>query len=147
MMQLTSQQHQLALPESLRAQMYSFRRRVWLIKLAEAACGAAFGVVAAYLATFLLDRVWDTPAGVRIGLFAVAVVACTAIPLALHRWVWRQRRLEQLARLLGRTHASIGDQLLGVVELVRSESEQARSLALCEVAIQQVAEQAQPRDF
>ena len=98
-------------------------------------------------ATFLLDRVWDTPAGVRLGIFAVAIAACTLIPLALHRWIWRQRRLEQLARLLGRAHPSIGDQLLGIIELVNSESEQARSLALCQAAVHHVAEQARARDF
>jgi hypothetical protein len=137
----------LKLPESLRAKMLAFRRRVWAVKLAEAGCGAAFGVLVAYLATFALDRLWDTPAGVRFGIFWAAVAACALVPLALHRWIWRQRRLEQLARLLGRTYPSIGDQLLGIIELVRNESEQARSLALCEAAVAQVAEQAESRDF
>ena len=44
-------------------------------------------------------------------------------------------------------HPSIGDQLLGIIELVASESEQARSLTLCEAAIEQVAETARARDF
>ena len=35
----------------------------------------------------------------------------------------------------------------GIIELVRSDSEQARSRALCEAAIQQVAEDASKRDF
>src|SRR5205085_3431795 len=124
-----------------------FRRRVWTVKLIEACCGAAFGVLVAYLATFILDRVWDTPAQLRVGIFISAMVGCALIPLALHRWIWRRRRLEQLARLLSRTHPKIGDQLLGIIELVNSESEQARSMVLCEAAVQQVAEQARPRDF
>jgi hypothetical protein len=144
---LSSQQRRLELPESLRTQMFEFRRRVWAIKLMEAGCGAAFGVLVAYLVTFILDRLWDTPAGVRLGIFVSALVGCTIVPLALHRWIWRQRRLEQLARLLSRTYPSIGDQLLGIIELVGSESEQARSMALCEAAIEQVAEKAQSRDF
>src|SRR3954447_11116879 len=127
--------------------MLAFRRRVWAVKLMEAGCGAAFGVLVAYLVTFLLDRVWDTPANVRLGIFMSALVSCALVPLALHRWIWRQRRLEQLARLLSRTHPSIGDQLLGIIELVNSESEQARSLALCQAAVEQVAEQARARDF
>ena len=125
--------------------MFAFRRRVWAIKLMEAGCGAAFGVLAAYLAMFFLDRVWDTPSSVRLGIFASALVACALVPLALHRWIWRQRRLEQLARLLSRTHPSIGDQLLGIIELVHDEEEQARSLALCEAAVGHVAEQARSR--
>jgi len=146
-MYLSSEQHGLELPESLRAQMFEFRRRVRIIKLVEAGCGAAFGVLMAFLITFALDRLWDTPASVRLGVFAAAVLACAVVPLALHRWVWQQRQLEQLARLLTRKHPSIGDQLLGIIELVRSESEQARSITLCKAAIEQVAEQAQPRDF
>src|SRR5947208_2456083 len=140
-------QRRLEVPESLRTKMFAFRRRVWAIKLAEACCGAAFGVLLAYLATFVLDRLWDTPTELRLGIFAVAVVVCGLVPLALHRWIWRQRRLEQLARLLSRTHPSIGDQLLGIIELADSEFEQARSIALCEAAIEQVSEQAKSRDF
>jgi hypothetical protein len=127
--------------------MFAFRRRVWAVKLAEAAFGAAFGVLLAYLLTFTLDRLWDTPAGVRLGIFWAAIAGCTLVPLALHRWIWRQRKFEQLARLLSRTYPSVGDQLLGIIELVRSESEQARSLALCEAAVGQVAEQAQRHEF
>src|SRR5439155_25183041 len=138
---LSSQKRRLALPESPRAQMFAFRRRVWTVKLIEAGCGAAFGVLLAYLVTFLLDRVWETPADVRLGIFLAAMVGCALVPLALHRWVWRQRRLEQLARLLSRSHPSIGDQLLGIIELVANEEEQARSLALCEAAVEHVAEQ------
>ncbi len=146
-MYLSSQQRRLELPESLRTQMFAFRRRVWAIKLMEASCGAAFGVLIAYLATFILDRLWDTPADVRLAIFISALVGCALVPLALHRWIWRQRRLEQLARLLSRTHPRIGDQLLGIIELVNSDSEQARSIVLCEAAVEQVAEQARTRDF
>jgi hypothetical protein len=65
----------------------------------------------------------------------------------MHRWVWRNRRLEQLARLLSRKHPHVGDQLLGIIELVRNDAEQARSRTLCEAAIEQVAEDARKRDF
>src|SRR5437868_6826883 len=139
-MSLASPQRRLELPDSLRLKMLAFRGRVWGIKLVEAACGAAFGVLAAYLVTFVLDRLWDTPAAVRFGIFAAAAAACALVPAALYRWLWRQRRPEQLARLLGRTYPSTGDQLLGIIELVGNESEQARSPALCEAAIPQVAE-------
>jgi hypothetical protein len=144
---ISSQQRRLELPESLRTQMFGFRRRLWGIKLLEAGCGAAFGILLAYLVTFLLDRVWDTPANVRTAIFVAALVGCGILPVALHRWIWRRRQLDQLARLLSRAHPSIGDQLLGIIELVESESEQARSIALCEAAIEQVAEKAQSRDF
>src|SRR5262245_25290733 len=144
---LLSEQRRLELPQSLRTKMFAFRRRVCAIKLIEAACGAALGVLIAYLVTFILDRVWDTPPLVRLAIFGLALLACAIVPVALHRWIWRQRRLEQLARLLSRTYPSIGDQLLGIIELVHNESEQARSLVLCEAAVTQVAEKAEEKDF
>jgi hypothetical protein len=69
------------------------------------------------------------------------------VPVAIYRWVWRQRRPDQLARLLARKHPRIGDQLLGVIELAHDDSEQARSRRLVEAAIEQVAEDASKRDF
>ena len=72
---------------------------------------------------------------------------CAALPVALYRWVWGSRQLEQLARLLAIAQPRVGDHLLGVLELAHSDSEQARSLRLCEAAIEQVAEDARHRDF
>ncbi len=103
----------LKLPESLQAQLHEFRRRVWTIKLVEAVAASVFGILIAYLLLFGLDRVWDTPGWLRLSLFAAAAIGCANLPVALHRWVWRNRRLEQLARLLSRKHPRVGDQLLG----------------------------------
>ncbi|MES1213487.1 MAG: hypothetical protein ABUL64_02780, partial [Singulisphaera sp.] len=139
--------NRLELAGSLEAQLYDYRRRVWVIKSLEAACGAAFGVLVSYLTLFLVDRVVDTPEWVRLATFAVAVAACALVPVYLHRWIWRQRQLQQLARLLSRRYPSLGDQLLGVIELVQNEFEQHRSRALCEAAIQQVAGEAAKRNF
>src|SRR6266545_4699323 len=122
-MHILADRSRLRLPDSLRAQLASFRARVWTIKLIEAACGALLGILTAYLATFALDRVLDTPALLRLALFGAATLGCAMVPLSLYRWVWRRRRLDQLARLLTLKHPSIGDQLLGIIELVHSESE------------------------
>ena len=59
----------LQLPDSLQAQLHEFRRRVWTIKMVEAVAAATFGILAAYLLLFSLDRVWDTPGWLRTGLF------------------------------------------------------------------------------
>jgi hypothetical protein len=146
-MSLVRASDRLQLPETLEDQLYQFRKRVWSIKMIEAGAGALFGVLVAFLALFALDRIWETPVWARCGLFAVAIVSCAAIPLAAHRWIWRNRRLEQLARLLSRKHPGVGDQLLGIIELVRNDFEQARSRTLCVAAIQQVAQDAEKRDF
>lgn len=137
----------LALPEALQTQLHEFRHRVWTIKSIEAACGAVFGVFISYLAVFALDRVIDTPGPVRMGIFLVAVAGCAFVPVYLHRWIWCHRRFEQLARLVSRKLPLIGDQLLGIIELVRSESEQQRSRALVEAAVAQVAVETGKRDL
>lgn len=147
-MEITSQLHEpIPLPESLRAQLRQFRGRVWWVKTIEGLCAAALGVLAAYLVLFALDRLTETPQGVRLALAAGAFLACLAVPFALHRWVWRARRPEQLARLLSKSRPRLGDHLLGVIELARSDSEQARSRRLCEAAIEQVAEEARKHDL
>src|SRR5262249_48149113 len=146
-MSLAYPHERLQLPEGLRRQLLDFRRRVWLIKMVEAACTAAFAVVAAYLLLFLLDRAFDPPPWLRAALFVAAFVGCLRIPAAIYRWVWRNRHLEQLAMLLARKHPAVGDQLLGIIELVRNDFEQARSRALCEAAVREVAKDAQSRDF
>ncbi len=146
-MSIAEPRERLQIPETLRRQLDGFRRRVWTIKTIEAACAAGFGVVVAFLAMFALDRFWDTPAWPRAGLFGLAALACAIVPIALHRWVWLRRRPDQLARLLARKHPRIGDQLLGVIELSRDDSEQARSRQLVGAAIEQVAHDCRERDF
>lgn len=146
-MSLAEPGRRLQLPQPLQDQLHDFRRRVWTIKSIEAACGAVFGVLLAFLVIFSLDRVQNTSTLVRTVVFGLAVLVCASVPVALHRWIWCNRRLEQLARLLSRKFPYVGDQLLGIIELVRSESEQARSRALCEAAIRQVSDEAGQKDF
>lgn len=141
------QNAKLTLPSSLENQLHDFRRRVWKIKAIEAVCGGLFGVVISYLAVFVLDRLFDTPTWARVTIFLAAVAACSMVPVYLHRWIWCNRRLDQLARLLSRRFPSLGDQMLGIIELVRNELEQSRSRALVQAAIHQVAEVASRKDF
>lgn len=145
-MQATSKSR-LDIPESLRQKFLAFRRRVWTVKLIEATAGALAGIFLGYLVTYALDRFMDTPRMVRWGLFGGSVLVCGLIPWALDRWVWRQRRLDQLARLLGKSHPNVGDQLLGIIELAENDSEQARSPRLVAAAIEQVSAEAEKRDF
>ncbi len=90
---------------------------------------------------------WSIPPAGPPGPLRAGRLACAVVPYAFHRWVWRQRRPDQLARLLARKHPRIGDQLLGVIELAHDRSEQARSRRLVEAAIEQVAFDSQKRDF
>jgi hypothetical protein len=137
------------LPPILATKLADFRRRVWVVKLTEGLLAALFGLALSFLLVFTLDRFLETPAWLRLALLiAGAAVLGLGLPLKWHRWVWRQRRLEDAARLLRRTFPRLGDQLLGIVELARVDHAAAgRSERLVEAAMAQAAEAVKDKDF
>ncbi len=142
----------LRLPDTLRCQLIAFRRRLWTLKLFEAAAFAIIAILVGFLLTYLLDRLHDTAMPVRGGILAAALLGSLAIPLAIHRWVLGRRRLDQLARLLAETRPQTGDPLLGVIELAEDafdwkQSAESRSPQLIEAAIGQVARQVADQDL
>src|SRR4051812_41893949 len=146
---VTSPAMETTLPPILDTKLAEFRRRVWVVKLAEGVLGAVFGIALSYLVVFVLDRFMETPAALRWAiLLGLAVTLGLTLPLKWHRWVWRQRRLEDAARLLRRKLPRLGDQLLGIVELARMDHGNAgRSERLVQAAIQQAAAAVQGQDF
>ncbi|MCH5376422.1 MAG: hypothetical protein JJ992_20835, partial [Planctomycetes bacterium] len=112
-MSITSSQDPLQLPATLQQQLQGFRRRVWTVKMTEAVGAAVFAIVVSFLALFAFDRIFDTPWWLRLALFFAALAGCAVIPLCFHRWIWRRRRPEQLARLLSDRLPHLGDHLLG----------------------------------
>ena len=137
------------LPPILESKLADFRKRVWVVKLTEGLLAAAFGIVLSYVLVFALDRVMETPVWLRASLLiAGALTLGLGLPLKWHRWVWRQRRLEDAARLLKRTFPRLGDQLLGIVELAHMEAGSAgRSERLVQAAMDQAAEAVKDKDF
>jgi len=131
-----SQQNQVSLPPRLKVALEQYRKRVWVIKLTEGALAALFGLVISYLIVFGFDRLVDTPAPLRAAILAVGMMGMVILfPLKYHNWVWRHRRLEQVARLLRHKFPRFGDRVLGIVELARNRSEQSSSQALVEAAM------------
>ncbi len=137
----------LEIPESLKAKLLVFRRRVWMLKMVEALAGATIGILFGFLFTYLLDRFFDTSPLIRGLILFSSAITCGLIPLAINQWIFKRRRLDQLARLLSETQPSAGDQLLGVIELSEDSSEQSRSPELVEAAIKQVAASVQNQDL
>lgn len=146
-MSTTSSSTRVTIPPSLKEQLGAFRKRVWTTKMIEFVAMATAGLFLAYAAVFIAERIWDTPWQVRTAIFLGVIAIWCMVPYAFHRWVWGHRKLEQVARLLRKREPNIGDQLLGVIELASSDSEQARSPALCAAAMRQVAESAKGRDL
>lgn len=137
------------LPPILESKLADFRKRVWIVKLTEGLLAAAFGIVLSYVLVFALDRVMETPVWLRATLLIGGVLTLgLGLPLKWHRWVWRQRSLEDAARLLKRTFPRLGDQLLGIVELAHVEAGSAgRSERLVQAAMNQAAEAVKDKDF
>lgn len=138
----------LPLPPVLEAKLADFRRRVWVVKLLEGVLAAVLGLLMSWALVFLLDRVMETPGWLRgVLLIAGSLGLGLILPLKWHRWVWKQRRLEDAARLLRRTFPRLGDQLLGIVELARAEDAAGRSERLVQAAMAQAAESVKDADF
>src|SRR3954468_7722168 len=137
------------LPPILESKLADFRKRVWLVKLLEGLLAGVFGFALSYVLVFALDRLMETPVWLRAALLiAGAAVPGLGIPLKWHRWVWRQRRLEDAARLLRRKFPRLGDQLLGIVELAHFDDGNAgRSETLVRAAMAQAAEAVKDQDF
>ncbi len=108
----------VVIPEGLRRQLDDFRRHLWRIKVLEAVIAGVIGLVFSFLLVYGLDRIWQTPGMVRLGiLLGGASLFAVFAPFWLHRWVWRHRREAELARLIARRYPGLGDRLLGVIEL------------------------------
>jgi hypothetical protein len=139
----------LPLPPVLSSKLSDYRRRVWIVKLAEGILAAVFGLAVSYLLVLGLDRIIDTPAWLRgILLLLGAAVPGLGLPLKWHKWVWRQRRLEDAARLLRWKFPRLGDQLLGIVELAKQDAvTTGRSERLVQAAMQQADEAVKDQDF
>ena len=132
---------QVAIPESLRLQLADFRRLLWRVKIVEAIAAGLIGLGVSFLLVYGLDRIWQTPGWVRLLILVGGVSLFVGFaPYWLHRWVWRQRRETQLARLIAKRYPGLGDRLLGVIELqVQQGSPDSLSPRLREAAMEAVA--------
>lgn len=116
------QSNKVVIPESLRLQLADFRRHLWRVKILEALAAGMIGLLVSFLLVYGLDRVWQTPGWVRLVILAGGVSLFGVFaPYWLHRWVWKQRRENQLARLISKRYPGLGDRLLGVIELQDQE--------------------------
>lgn len=136
------------LPHATTQRLQDLRRQVRMFKLAEGLLAGLFGLVMSYVTVFALDRVIDTPAILRVAiLLAGSVGIGVFLPMICHRWIWGTRQMEQMARIVRRKYPSLGDSLLGVIELARDPESVQASSALAQAAIAQVDKDMQKRDL
>lgn len=137
------------IPDSLRKQLEEFRKTLWRRKVLEAVAAGLIGLLVSFLLIYGLDRVWQTPAWMRlvILLSGVSLFAGFA-PYLVHRWVWGHRHDGQLARLISKRFPGLGDRLLGVIEL-QGQDENGDSLSprLRAAAMEVVAAETGKRDL
>lgn len=114
----SKQSHLAPIPDGLQKQLDAFRKRLWHVKIAEAFLAGCAGLLVSFLLVFLLDRFIETPPTLRlvILLSGSSLIAIFA-PYWIHRWVYRHRYENQLARLISARFPKLGDRLLGAVEL------------------------------
>lgn len=142
-----SSHNELAIPSRLQGKLETFQQRIWSVKIAEGALAGLVGLGISYLLVFVVDRFVDTPGWIRGAiLFLGFAVPAIGIPVRWWRWVWQQRSLEQVARLLRRSHPRLGDELLGIVELARANASDS-SRVLVEAAMKQVDEKVADQSF
>lgn len=137
------------IPAELHQQLADFRRHLWRSKLVEAALAGFFGLLFSFLLVFLLDRVMPTPGWLRLLILVAGTSLFTFFaPYWIHRWILKNRRENQLARMISHKFPRLGDRLLGVLELSdQQESETTLSPALRAAATRDVAAAAAKRDF
>jgi len=147
-MSLANSKSGIQIPDRMRNKLAKFQKKVWIIKLAEGLLAAAFGLLVSYLLVFVLDRFFDTSVFVRAAILIVGAIGLGVwFPLVCHKWIWKSRKLEQVARLLKYKFPRLGDHLLGIIQLVNNEQESHRSEALTRAALAQVDEETKDRDF
>lgn len=141
-------ERRLELPQGTREKLDAFRRRVWTVKVMEGLGAGLFGLLLSYLVVFVLDRIVETPLWLRSALLISGTLGLGIFfPLKCHRWVWRTRHFDQLARLLKHRMPRLSDRMLGIIELAQSDLEQQRSSVLCEAALRQVDEEIREQSF
>lgn len=146
---MNQQLPQAPIPDSLQVQLDAFRRQLWRIKITEAVFAGVVGLCLSFLLLFVSDRFWNTPWWLALIILLVGMLGFALfLPWMLHKWVWKNRRANQLARVIAKSDARFGDRLLGIVELQNQDAkETALSETLRQAAMRQVAEEASKRDF
>lgn len=145
---LSTADAKVAIPVSLQRQLADFQRKLWRAKVLEAVAAGAIGLLISFLLVYGLDRVWQTPAMARLAILFLGILIFAGFgPWWLHRWVWKHRREDELARLISKRYPGLGDRLLGVIELQQAKGGEGYSSRLRLAAMEAVAAEVERRQL
>ncbi len=139
----------MRIPDEIGARFGRLRRRLRKVETLAAALAALLLLELSWWAVFLLDRFWDTPAPLRHGLLLAGTGgALLCLAAWTVRWKIRPPGIESLARRVQCRFRTLGDRLLGMVELADPRRRPPGfSPELYQAAIDQVTEAAAGYDF
>ncbi len=139
----------LKLPESLNSQLREFQKKLRAVESATALLAVFCIAAVSFLALYISDRVWDTPAALRLAFFLAGFSPYIIFIYYTVHHIFRERRdFKNLSILVQKHHQKLGDSLLGVIELSENKDlSQNTSEELCSAAISNIAEKAESMDF
>lgn len=111
----------IELPIGLRVRMEVVRRRLRRLDAIAAIATIAVGAAISFLGFYVWERMDETPEIAR-WLFSgtAGFILVIRIAMWIWRWMWRPPNALEVARLIQRRIPSLGDRLLGAVELTDS---------------------------
>jgi len=137
------------LPENLKGKFKSLERKLWIVDTAIAASGFSAGLVCFYLLLFMSDRLWDTPAALRLFITGGGIaIAGWYAGFWVNHWIVNRRDSRVLAAIVQQKHRSLGDRLMSAVDLTSNDDRPDNvSETLCRAAIEQIANETERYNF
>lgn len=139
----------LSLPSTLTRKFKVFERKLFFTETLLCLSGSLLGLVISYIFLFISDRFWNTPVTLRL-FFILAGISVFALFLMiwLKRWILCKRSFRDYSRVIQKRFRTLGDRLLGIVELTEQKDiPENISAGLCRSAIKQVADESVQYDF
>ncbi len=139
----------LYLPKTLTQKFKVFERKLFFTETLLCLSGSLLGLVISYIFLFISDRFWNTPVALRLFFILCGLGVFSLFLLVwLKRWVLSKRSFRDYSRVIQKRFRTLGDRLLGIVELAEQKDiPENISAGLCHSAIKQISEESVQYDF
>ena len=137
----------VTVPATLASELRRFRRALVARCFSESIVWCVVVALSAFWLLFLIDRTVDTPPLARAGLASGVLGTFVWTILRVIRLLISSMGFVPTARIIRERSMLFGDHLVGALELAESRHEQQRSHVLCQAALDQVADEAERKDW